>query len=696
LTHDADKLIRQLSLVAYLMAEQRPITARDVKLNVEGYANMKDEAYARRFFADRSELRALGVPITSARDEFTGEELYNLEEEQYFLPPVELSDEELAALQTCFYLLEGQFAYAEPLRLALQNLALGRAHPSIDPGPKTATVRLLGGGYTPEIAQRMAKLEQAISKQRTVRFTYYTIGRDAEGERTVNPYGLYELEGHWYVVGADLAAPEDERRKTFRISRIRGEIKFATRRERDFRMPADFDVAAYRDRSPWMLAAEPREEAVVRVSPDATWFVERFFGRHGTLEELDDGGARFHTPFSDAHALSSWILGLGGRALPEEPAWLVEEVRRDLEAVANAHARPAPAIPPPQAAPDPEPAGDERAPAQGPVAPERFAVLQSMLAYLLQRCGDEESTTVPAAELEARFRLGPDELREHLDLLNLVNFGGGCYAVYCLPKDGSIRVDKELYGDTFRRPARLSPLEAKALLRALDVVAPLVAAEAHTSLSAVRRKVEAAFGRFTLSDTPPPQAAGGEEETVTVLNEGVRQRRLVRMTYLSRSSDELSSRLVEPYLLRRGERGWYVETYDRTRGGPRTFKVSYVKEATLTDERYEPRGEMRELRPSLGGEVGTALVRFSRGRARYELEGRPGVRLTDQGEAVAAVPYGSLEWLTSEILRFRGEAEVVEPAHVRARVRAAAERLLERFLGEGADRRPRALSARPR
>src|SRR5438270_775382 len=43
LTHDSDKLIRQLSLVAYLMAEQRPVTARDVKNNVEGYANMGDE-----------------------------------------------------------------------------------------------------------------------------------------------------------------------------------------------------------------------------------------------------------------------------------------------------------------------------------------------------------------------------------------------------------------------------------------------------------------------------------------------------------------------------------------------------------------------------------------------------------------------------------------------------------------------------
>src|SRR2546429_3673369 len=107
------------------MAERRPITARDGKSNVEGYSEMSDEAFARRFYSDRSELLALGVALRSQRDEFTGEELYTLRSEQYFLPQLELENEELAALQTALYLLEGKFAYAEPLRLALQNLPLG-------------------------------------------------------------------------------------------------------------------------------------------------------------------------------------------------------------------------------------------------------------------------------------------------------------------------------------------------------------------------------------------------------------------------------------------------------------------------------------------------------------------------------------------------------------------------------------------
>src|SRR5436190_18431651 len=126
MSHDTDKLIRQLSLVAFLMADRRPLTARDVKQNVEGYSEMSDEAFARRFYSDRAELLALGVPLQSQRDEFTGEELYTLRTENYFLPKLELTNEELAALQTSPYLLEGQLAYADPFRIALQILTPAR------------------------------------------------------------------------------------------------------------------------------------------------------------------------------------------------------------------------------------------------------------------------------------------------------------------------------------------------------------------------------------------------------------------------------------------------------------------------------------------------------------------------------------------------------------------------------------------
>ena len=148
---------------------------------------MSDEAFARRFYSDRAELLSLGVPLQSQRDEFTGEELYTLRSEQYFLPQLELEDEELAALQTAFYLLEGKFAYAEPLRLALQNLALGRPGFSEAPTETASRVEVLDPDYSPETPGRLAKLENAISKQRTVRFEYWSISRDEEQRADAQP-----------------------------------------------------------------------------------------------------------------------------------------------------------------------------------------------------------------------------------------------------------------------------------------------------------------------------------------------------------------------------------------------------------------------------------------------------------------------------------------------------------------------------
>ena len=48
---DTEKLIRQLSLISYLMAERRPVTALEIRRDVEGYSGMNEDAFARRFYA---------------------------------------------------------------------------------------------------------------------------------------------------------------------------------------------------------------------------------------------------------------------------------------------------------------------------------------------------------------------------------------------------------------------------------------------------------------------------------------------------------------------------------------------------------------------------------------------------------------------------------------------------------------------
>ena len=660
MSHDTDKLIRQLSLVAFLMAERRALTAREIKSSVEGYQEMSDEAFARRFYSDRAELQALGVPLHSQRDEYTGEELYTMRSDRYFLPALELTDEELAALQTCFYLLEGKFAYAEPLRLALQNLALGRPGFAEAPTDTAMRVEVLDPEYSAEMQGRLSKLEAAISKQRTVKFAYWSISRDEERERTVNPYALFQDAGAWYVVGQDLDVGDE---RTFRVSRIRGEIRFATRRERDFRLPAEFDVDRYRGRPPWQIG-DAVGEARIEVAGDTAWWVERTYDT-----KVEDGV--FVTEYSSLALLAGWVLRQDGRAVPQAPEELRREVARALRAVREAHEGPVKRL---AAETDGQVEEATERPA-APVAPERFAVLQALLAYLLDRCGEEPQAEIPAQELVERFHIPPDQLEEHLSLLNLVNFGGGCYAVYAELHDDTVRVDKELFGDTFRAPPRLTPLEARAIRLALEFVGPMIAADARTPLERVRAKLEETFGEFELQQTPEPQVQRAEEDLVATLSRGIRERRLVELDYLKEGEEEVSPHLVEPYALERRLPYWYVHTWDRTRQGERSFRLDRMRSARLQRGHFEPREgfdphEFRDARP--------ARIWYSKEVARWELE-KDARRLAD-GSAVAERPVGSREWLLGEILSYRGEAVVLEPEELRRELATRA-RELQRELG---------------
>jgi len=657
-SHDTDKLIRQLSLVAFLMAEIRPITARDVKQNVEGYSEMSDEAFARRFYSDRAELTALGVPLQSQRDEFTGEELYTLRSERYFLPELKLTNDELAALQTCLYLLEGQFAYAEPFRLALQNLALGRPGFRDAPTEIAERVAVRDPDYSPELAGRLSKLETAISKQRTVRFEYWSIARDETRERTLDPFALLPHEGSWYVIGRDHDVDDI---RTFRVSRIRGDIRFATRRERDFRLPAAFKAEDHRPPPPWQMG-EIVGEARIELSGDTAWWVERTYRRHGRVED-----GVFVTPYADLGHLVSWVLRLDGRAAPVRPDELRRATASSLRRVRERHEGSPPKVARPVAAEDEQP--PERH--AGPVAPERFGVLQALLAYLLAACGEQREAEIPAAELVERFSIPSESLEEHLSLLNLVNFGGGCYAVYAELRGDHVHVDKELFGDTFRSPPRLTPLEARAIRLALEFVGPMIAAEAHRPLDKVRKKLEQTFGEFALVQTGEPGGDEAEEDLIATLSEGIKQRRLVELEYWKVGEVNAASHVVEPYVLERQLPYWYVHTWDRTRDDVRSFRLDRMRAARLSEETFEPRDGFESV-PLRDARV--ARIHYSKAVARYETE--RGALLLADGTALAEHKVGSTEWLVSEILRFRGEAVVLEPEDLRHSVAVRARELL--------------------
>ena len=504
--------------------------------------------------------------------------------------------------------------------------------------------------YTPELQGRLGKLEAAISKQRTVRFQYWSIARDDERERTINPYALLPENGTWYVIGLDL---EDNIVKSFRVSRIRSEIRFATRRERDFRVPESFDVEEFRGRAEWQFG-DIAGEARIEVAPDTAWWVTARVRRRAQPGR----GRRVRHRVRLAAAARALDPPPGGprrpaRALPAPPPRHRGSPRRPPRARRAA----ADARPPSSTSPGMEHASDRQA---GPVAPERFGVLQSLLAYLLAACGEERDAVIPAGELIERFSIPAEALEEHLSLLNLVNFGGGCYAVYAELHGDEVHVDKELFGDTFRRAPRLTPLEARAIRLALEFVGPMIAAGSSSPLDRVRAKLEEAFGQFDLAQTPTPQA-GAEEDMVAHAHPRDRpqpaRRARVPEARVDRGRDAhdraLRDRappaaLVRPHLGRRPRRAAQLPARPHADGEAAHDAASRRARASTPRELHKATSARIWYSPEVG---------------RWEVE--KGARPLVDGAALSERPVGSAGWLVGEVLSFRGEAVVLEPPELR-------------------------------
>src|SRR5919107_1707078 len=288
------------------MAERRPVTATEIRRDVEGYSDMTEDAFARRFYADRAELESLGIQLSVDKpaDGLSDQENYSLAREAFHLPAIAFTDGELASLQTALSLLDGEFAYAEPLRLALQQITWGRPSPLGSDSRQTIGLGITASAGGSELSGRLAKIDTAIYRRKRIEFEYFTMQTRETALRKVDPYHLLFEGGQFYLVGLSHERGEV---RVFRLSRIRGKVAYATKAEHDFQRPADFDPRGYANRIPWQLG-ERLGVAEVEVPEDVAWYVERQYGAYGTMADAQDGGRLFRTEYAIPRLLVAWAL----------------------------------------------------------------------------------------------------------------------------------------------------------------------------------------------------------------------------------------------------------------------------------------------------------------------------------------------------------------------------------------------------
>jgi predicted DNA-binding transcriptional regulator YafY len=387
------------------------------------------------------------------------------------------------------------------------------------------------------------------------------------------------------------------------------------------------------------------------------------------------------------------VLGLGDNARVLGPPELLAEMEERLERLREHHDDEGPPLAAPltgaakvaAAAADAEARTDSGTGANGnghrretAIRPERFARLVTLASILIQE--GRANRRIAASDVCERLQISDQELREDIQVLNVVNFGAGSYVLYAeICADGMIDSDPEAYGDSFARPARLLPVEAKALVAAIDLIGEHIP---EGSLTSVRTKVVDALGEDPIREGLQIANAGDDRMVADQVSRAISRQRLLEIEYFKENEDEFSLRRVEPYALINGREGWYVASYDPEKSSVRHFRLDRIKSATVTDETFEPRPEVDPAADVDGwprtGEVPasrSARVWISPERARWAREERTVVDELTDGAVIVELSFAGVDWLVREVLKEAGDAAVLEPADAREAVRAAAQRL---------------------
>jgi len=315
------KTERLLGLVVCLLSTRRYLTAHQIRQAVPGYPE-QDDLFKRMFERDKEDLRELGVPLeTGVNHPFDEEPGYRIRQQAYELPELRLEADEAAVLGLASRVwqhaaLAGAAAGA---LLKLRAAGVDAAGPDAEQaGDRPAVYGIEPRLGTPEPA--FGPLWEAVRDRRPVTFSYRAAGRSEPQRRELEPWGVVNRKGRWYVAGRDRAR---EATRVFRLNRIAGPVKFCGP-PGSVTVPDGADVREVV--SNW--DSVPRDHtALLKVRAGAGVGLRQ----HAVRVRADDSGETggwdlVTTRFADAGSFAGYIAGFGQDAVVLDPPDLREAV----------------------------------------------------------------------------------------------------------------------------------------------------------------------------------------------------------------------------------------------------------------------------------------------------------------------------------------------------------------------------------
>jgi proteasome accessory factor C len=613
-------------------------------------------AVLRKFERDKNDLRAMGAAILEEQgferwDSNDEVAKYRIDPRGFRLPPQRFTAEESTWLALAALACDDAVAGADAQR-ALRRLETAGALPETPPSQVQPRVRL---------DPHWMALTEAAAQCAAVAFEYHATSTGETRRRRVQPWGLGQRFGQWYLAGHDL---DRGGQRVFRLSRIRGTVEVGE--PAAFAPPPEGALQRALDD----LDALPERRARLRIAEDRALDLRRHWSPQGPGPAGWDIG---DFVYRDVSFAAERVAGFGDAVVVEDPPELRAEVVARFEGTLAALASP----------------GADELPQAKPVrkvtrGQERLELLMDLVPFLL-------TGPVTVEEIAERFGLSLRKVAQELDLLREagpIDSAGFQSYIEILVEDGVVTVAN---ASELSRPRRLSPGEAVALQLGLKALLPLAGREAAEALLRLADRVGAVAvaGGHSLPQVEVRSAPQRNAELLPALSDAARSGSTLRLRYVNPTKDEVTERLINPLgLFSDGDR-WYVNSFCHRAQARRVFRVDRIEQVQPADplplpEGFEPGTGAVYVRGPGDVEATVRLAPEARWvESSYETE--DGRDLAD-GSRRVRMHVADLAWLPAFLAPFGGAAALEGPPHAVEAARAWLGRALARY---GADAQTR-------
>ena len=302
-----DKVERLTNIIALLLTTSRPLTLDEIADEVGGYPD-RGESRRAALERDKKTLRSEGVPleVVALSD---GGSAYRIDPNAYYLPPLDLTDDERVALNLAVAAVNID---GDTGRDALYKLGEGASA-----GPALAALPTDDG---------LIDLFDAWRRRAPAFFGY-------RGQtREVHVWGVAFRNGRWYVVGFDAGKHEE---RLFRVDRIDGEVTLGDDGAAT-PTPAGFNLVGRLPGRGYAMYPHGDVEAVL-VDVDAGWARGAIsdLGEDAVVERHDSGAVRVRLHITSRDGFRSWLYGYLDHAVVVEPQEVVDDVVAHLRVLAG-------------------------------------------------------------------------------------------------------------------------------------------------------------------------------------------------------------------------------------------------------------------------------------------------------------------------------------------------------------------------